>query len=118
MSRVGEILPILVGLWLLLAGLYGAATTRHLVHLVVCVSVLHSGAWLLLLGVGHRPGVTAPILDADTDDQVLTDPVVQALTVTDVVVGAAVTALLIALSFRVKRRFGVLDPHELHALRG
>jgi multicomponent Na+:H+ antiporter subunit C len=118
MSRVVEVLPILVGLWLLLAGLYGAATTRHLVHLVVCVSVLHSGAWLLLLGVGHRPGVTAPLADEDAGGRVLADPVVQALTVTDVVVGAAVTALLIALTFRVKRRFGQLDPHEVRVLRG
>jgi multicomponent Na+:H+ antiporter subunit C len=118
MSRMIEVLPVAVGLWLLLAGLYGAATTRHLVHLVICVSVLHSGAWLLLLGVGHRPGVTAPTLDADVEGRALADPVVQALTVTDVVVGAAVTALLIALTFRVKRRFGQLDPHEVRVLRG
>ncbi len=109
---------MLVGLWLLLVGMYGAATTRHLVHLVVCVSILHSGAWLLLLGVGHRPGVTAPTLDEDVGGRVLADPVVQALAVTDVVVGAAVTALLIALTFRVKRRFGELDPREVHVLRG
>ena len=49
---------------------------------------------LLLLSVGFRPGANAPIFvdHAATDRTV--DPVVQALVLTDVVVGAAVAALL------------------------
>jgi multicomponent Na+:H+ antiporter subunit C len=46
------------------------------------------------------------------------DPVVQALTLTDVVVGVTVTALLLALAVQEHKRFGTLDPEELRAIRG
>ncbi|WP_415852474.1 NADH-quinone oxidoreductase subunit K, partial [Streptomyces albus] len=48
----------------------------------------------------------------------LVDPVVQALTLTDVVVGATVTALLLALVVQVSKRHGTVDPDELRELRG
>jgi multicomponent Na+:H+ antiporter subunit C len=41
----------------------------------------------------------------------------QALALTDVVVGAAVTALLLALVVQVHKRAGTLDPDELRATR-
>ena len=41
----------------------------------------------------------------------------QALALTDVVVGAAVTALLMALSVQVHKRAGTLDPDALKATR-
>lgn len=118
MTVVDELLPVLVGIWLVLAGLYGAATTRHIVHLLISVSVLHSGAWLVLLGVGHASGSTAPTVDADVGQRALADPLVQALTVTDVVVSVAVTALLLAFAIRLRRRTHTLDPAELRVLRG
>jgi multicomponent Na+:H+ antiporter subunit C len=46
------------------------------------------------------------------------DPVVQALALTDVVVEAAVTALLLAFAVQAHKRFGTLDPEELRQLRG
>jgi len=46
------------------------------------------------------------------------DPLVQALTVTDIVVGVAVTALLLACVVRIQRRFDTLDPDEIEVLRG
>jgi multicomponent Na+:H+ antiporter subunit C len=115
-----ELAPVLVAVWLVLVGLYGAATTRDLLHLVLSVAVLHSAAWLLLIGIGHREGVTAPVVEDGmaTEEVALADPLVQALTVTDVVVGVAVTALLLACVVRINRRFGTVDPDELDVLRG
>jgi multicomponent Na+:H+ antiporter subunit C len=45
------------------------------------------------------------------------DPVVQVLVLTDVVIGATVTAMLLALAVQAHKRFGSLDPQELRALR-
>ena len=42
----------------------------------------------------------------------------QALTLVDVVVEATVSALLLALAVQAYKRFGSLDPEELHPLRG
>jgi multicomponent Na+:H+ antiporter subunit C len=46
------------------------------------------------------------------------DPVVQALTLTDVVVAVAVSALLLALALQAQKRHGTLDPDELAEVRG
>jgi multicomponent Na+:H+ antiporter subunit C len=46
------------------------------------------------------------------------DPVVQALCLTDIVVSATVTALLLALSLQIAKQHGTTDPDELSALRG
>jgi multicomponent Na+:H+ antiporter subunit C len=46
------------------------------------------------------------------------DPVVQALTLTDVVVSVAIVALLCALSIQVHKDKGSLDPDELAEMHG
>ena len=46
------------------------------------------------------------------------DPVVQALVLTDIVVGATVTALLLALAVQIHKHKGSLDPEELREMRG
>ena len=46
------------------------------------------------------------------------DPVVQALVLTDIVVGATVTALLLAIAVRVHRQRGTLDPDQLRPMKG
>jgi multicomponent Na+:H+ antiporter subunit C len=46
------------------------------------------------------------------------DPVVQALTLVDVVVEATVSALLLAMAVQADKRFGTIDPEKLRPLRG
>jgi multicomponent Na+:H+ antiporter subunit C len=111
-------LPYLVAVWLLLVGLYGAITSRHLVHLVICLSVAQASTYVLLLAVGYRSGGRAPIFADLPPGTPVVDPVVQALTLTDVVVQATVTAVLLALALRAHRRFGSADPDRLGELRG
>jgi multicomponent Na+:H+ antiporter subunit C len=43
---------------------------------------------------------------------------VQALTLTDVVVEATVTAVLLALAVQAHKRFGTLDPDAMTEIRG
>ena len=104
--------------WLFLVGIYGVVTSRNLIHLVVCVSVAQSATDVLLLGIGYRNGGHAPVfVDLPAHPGPAVDAVMQALALTDVVVGAAVTALLMALSVQVHKRAGTLDPDALKATR-
>ena len=91
-------LPYAVAVWLFLIGLYGLITSRHLVHLVVCLTVVQSSSYVLLLAIGYRTGAEAPIFADIPPETPVVDPVVQALTLTDVVVGATVSALLLVLA--------------------
>jgi multicomponent Na+:H+ antiporter subunit C len=109
--------PYAVAIWIFFVGLYGVVTSRHLMHLVICLSVVQSSTYLLLLGIGYRTDGAASIFADIPANTKAVDPVVKALTLTDVVVGAAVTALLLALTVQAKKRFGTLDPDELDPLR-
>jgi multicomponent Na+:H+ antiporter subunit C len=113
-----SILPYLVAVWVLAWGLYGIVSSRNLVHLVICLGVAQAATYLLLLGVGYRSGAAAPIYADIPAGTPVVDPVVQALTLTDIVVEATVTALLLAIAVQTHKRFGTIDPDELHALRG
>jgi multicomponent Na+:H+ antiporter subunit C len=111
-------LPHLVTIWLFAVGLYGIVTSRNLIHMVTCLSVVQSSTYVLLLTIGFRTGATAPIfLDVPVGTPAV-DPIVKALALTDVVVGATVSALLLALAVQAHKRHGTLDPEEFRALRG
>lgn len=113
-----SVLPYLVAGWIFLVGLYGLVTSRDLIHAVGCLAVTQSSTYVLLLAVGYRRGGTAPVFaDAPAGARVV-DPVVQALTLTDIVVGATVTALLLALVVQLRKRHGTVDPDRLSELRG
>ena len=113
-----SVLPFVVVAWILAVGLYGIVTSRHLVHQIVCLIVVQSSTYVLLLGVGYRRGAAAPYYYDIPVHTPAVDPVVQALALTDVVVEAAVTALLLAFAVQAHKRFGTLDPQELVQLRG
>lgn len=108
-----------VGAWLVLVGIFGVVRSRDLIHTVVCVSVAQSGTYVFLLTIGYQKGAVAPIFGSSTPPgSPVVDPVVQAMTLTDIVVSATVTALLLALVIQVAKRHGTVVPDELHALRG
>lgn len=111
-------LPFVVVAWILSVGLYGIITARHLVQQIMCLIVVQSSTYVLLLGVGYVTGAVAPYFSDIPIHTPAVDPVVQALALTDVVVEAAVTALLLAFAIQAQKRFGTLDPHELVKLRG
>lgn len=111
-------LPYVVAAWLFLIGLYGIITSRHLVHLIVCLSVVQSSTYVLLLSIGYRRGAGAPIFADVPPGTPAVDPIVQALTLTDIVVGATVMALLLALAAQVHKRRDSLDPKHLRPMRG
>jgi len=111
--------PYLVAAWLLVVGLWGVITSRHLVHMVLCLGVVQSSTYVLLLAVGYRSGGQAPIVSTSVPpSSPFVDPVVQALTLTDVVVEATVVAVLLALTVQAHKRFGTVDPDRLGELRG
>jgi multicomponent Na+:H+ antiporter subunit C len=113
-----QVFPFIVVAWVLAVGLYGIVTSRHLIHQIVCLIVVQSSTYVLLLGIGYRRGAVAPYFSDIPVHTPAVDPVVQALALTDVVVEAAVTALLLSFAIQAHKRFGTLDPHELVQLKG
>jgi multicomponent Na+:H+ antiporter subunit C len=113
-----QVFPFVVVVWILAVGLYGIVTSRNLFHLIMCLIIVQSSTYVLLLGIGYRRGAVAPYFSDVPLHTPAVDPVVQALALTDVVVEAAVTALLLAFAIQAHKRFGTLDPQRLVELKG
>jgi len=80
--------------------------------------VVQSSTYVLLLAIGYVNGGKAPIFADIPLGTPTVDPVVQALALVDVVVEATVSALLLALAVQAHKRFGSIDPDDLHPLKG
>ena len=111
-------LPYAVAIWIFLVGLYGLVTTRNFIHAVLCLSVMQSSTYLLLLIVGYRHDATAPVFSDVVTGVRVVDPVVHALTLTDIVVGATVSALLLAFTVRIHAMTKTVDPQADRGMRG
>ena len=104
--------------WICLVGLYGAITSRNLIHLALCLSVTQSSTYVLLLSIGYKRGGGAPIFKGVSAGTRSVDPIVQALTLTDIVVSVTVVGLILALALDVHRNAGTADPEEIAELSG
>jgi len=111
-------LPYAVAAWVCIVGLYGIVTSRNLIHLAVCLTVTQSSTYVLLLSVGYVQGGGPPIFKGVKLGTTSVDPVVQALSLTDIVVSVTVLALILALALDVHRQAETVDPDEIAAMHG
>lgn len=110
-------LPFAIAAWLFIVGLYGIVSSRNLIRAILSLTVVQSATYLVLLGVGYSKGGQAPIFADIPQTSKAVDPVVQVMVLTDIVIGATVTAMLLALAVQAHKRFGSLDPQDLRALQ-
>lgn len=110
-------LPFAVAAWLFLAGLYGVVCSDNLLRTIISLSVTQSSTYVLLLGIGYVNGGHAAIFADIPQTSKAVDPVVQVLVLTDIVIEATVSGLLLALAVQAHKRFGSLDPRDLRILQ-
>ena len=111
-------LPYALALWLFLAGVAGIVRSRNLIGSILSLAVAQSSTYVLLVAIGYKRNGIAPIFSPSMPPSTrAVDPVVQALTLTDIVVATVVTALLLALAIQVYRTTGTLDPEDLRPMK-
>jgi len=93
---------------LIALGLYAVLTKKNLIKIVIGISIIESAVNLFLVVLGYVEGGVAPIYTlAPSEKMVLPTP--QALTLTSIVIGVAVTALMLALAVNYFNKYGSLD---------
>jgi energy-converting hydrogenase B subunit E len=89
-------------------GAWGLMSRRHLIRIIIGFSLVDTGIHLLLVAFGYRRGGTAPIISdgvtASALPAVAVDPIPSALVLTAIVIGLAVTALMLSFSVRMYER--------------
>ena len=104
--------------WIFLIGVYGAIVSKNLIHLALCLTVTQSATYILLLSIGYKRHGTAPIFKGVELGTTSVDPIVQSLTLTDVVVSVTVVGLILALALNAYDKVKTVDPDELAELKG
>lgn len=101
-------------------------TRRNLVKVVMGLSLVESSCYLLLLSMAYRRGSTAPVLlgppKGNSEQGLATgnvaDPVLQNICLTAIVIGVAVTAVLLVTVVRIAQHYRTLDADRVRDLCG
>ena len=93
------------GLILILIGMWGALTHRNILRIIVALSLIGTGSHVVIVAIGYVRAGTAPIIDraltvSDAPARAV-DPIPSALVVTAIVIGLAVTAVMLAYAIRL-----------------
>lgn len=105
---------LITGMLIMLLGLVAAFTRRDLIRIIIGFSIFDTGVNIVIVAIGYVKGKTAPILDSavSSADHLkagyeavtkVVDPVPSALVLTAIVIGLAVTALLLAYTIRLSK---------------
>jgi multicomponent Na+:H+ antiporter subunit C len=107
-------LPYIAVVALILIGLAAVIFKRNLIKIVIGITLIESGVNLFLITLAYRGGSTAPIYTASTTEEtIMSLPVPHALTLTSIVIGVAVLALMLTLVVHIYRHYGTLDARKI-----
>ena len=109
-------IPFIAVAGLILIGLYALVFKRNLIKMVIGITLIESGVNLFLITLGYRENSIAPIYTSSPGG-IMTLPVPQALTLTSIVIGVAVLALMLSLVIHIYRHYGTLDVRKIRRLK-
>lgn len=95
----------IVALLLFLIGLYGLAARRNIIKSVLSLAVMDIGVITFFLGIRFNVGSRPPI-GMEAAQELTADPVPQALMITAIVIGVAVTAVALMMFSALYHRYG------------
>jgi multicomponent Na+:H+ antiporter subunit C len=116
-----EYIPFIAVVTMIFIGLYAVLFRRNLIKIVIGITIIESGVNLFLITLGYREGGVAPIFTSlppgTTYPAGMVLPVPQALTLTSIVIGVAVLALMLSLIMHIYRKYGTLDVRKIRRLK-
>lgn len=90
---------------------------RNMIKKIIGFSIMDSSMFLFLAAKGFVFGRVAPIVvDGVQDMEAYINPIPAGLVLTGIVVSVSVTALMLALTVRLYRRYHTLDIDEITAM--
>jgi len=99
-------------------GVYCILVKRNLIKIIIGIGIVEYAVNLFFVLVGYRVQGRAPILAKDQVIQNMVDPLPQALVLTAIVIGLAVTALIVAIAIKIYEKYGTFDITKIRRLRG
>ena len=90
---------------------------QNLIKKIIGVDVMDAATNLFLTSIGYVEGRTAPIIvGGNTSFETYVNPLPTGLVLTSIVVGVSVTAVMLALTYRIYKRYHTLNLNEVFAI--
>lgn len=87
---------------------------RNLIRKVIGLNIMDTAIYLFLASLGYIEGRKAPIIaDGVRDVSAYINPIPAGLVLTGIVVSVSFTAMMLALTVRLYRRYGTLDIDQI-----
>jgi multisubunit Na+/H+ antiporter MnhC subunit len=108
-----EYIALVGGILLILMGVWGMLTKKNIIRMIIGFSLFDTGLHMVIVSLGYLQGRTAPIIDSTLKgesavDKVV-DPLPQAIVLTAIVIGLAVTALMLTFAIKLYQKKKTLD---------
>jgi multicomponent Na+:H+ antiporter subunit C len=95
-----------VGILLMLIGLYGMVTKKHLFKVIFGLIIISTGLVLFFVSLGYVEGGAVPIISGNAT---YVDPLPHALMITTIVVEVCTTTLALVLALKIYEKYKTLD---------
>lgn len=87
---------------------------KNLIKKIIGLNIMDTAVYLFLAAMGYIEGRVAPIIvDGMTNKELYINPIPSGLVLTGIVVSVSVTALMLALTVRLYRKYHSLDLDEI-----
>jgi multisubunit Na+/H+ antiporter MnhC subunit len=100
------------------AGIYCILRKRNLIKIIIGIMIAEYAIHLFFALVGYRMEGRSPIFSPDEGILNMVDPLPQALVLTAIVIGLAVTAMTVAIAIRIYEKYGTFDITKIRKLHG
>ena len=115
------IIVSLLGFILIVIGIWGMLTQKNIIKMIIGFSIIDTGVHLVIVSIGYLTGKTAPIFDKAVGikeglDKMI-DPIPSALVLTAIVIGLAVTALMLTYAIQMYKQRQSLNINDYEELK-
>jgi multicomponent Na+:H+ antiporter subunit C len=114
-------IPYIAVVALIAIGLFAILFKRNLIRIAIGLTIVEAGVNLFLITLGYRQEGVAPIYTNLPEGVSIPGgmvlPVPQALTLTSIVIGVAILALILSLVIKIYRHYGTLDAARIRRLK-
>ena len=110
--RMMEVIPIIV----FFLGMFGLITSKNVIKSVASLVLMEMAVIVFILGLSYRAGILPPIgRGLEENLYAVADPLPQALMITAIIIGLAVTAIDFTMIIHLVRKHKSTDWSELKA---
>jgi multicomponent Na+:H+ antiporter subunit C len=99
-------------------GLYCVLRKRSIIKIIIGLGIIEYSVNMFIVLIGYRTEGRAPIFDKGQVISNMVDPLSQAMVSVTIIIGLALTFLLVSIAIRIYEKYGTFDITKIRKLKG